>query len=58
MDLVGEELKEVDREKVEGRREVLKMKKVMREDVGNKGVWIEGVMKKGGDDKEGYIGVG
>nr|WP_144502604.1 Asp-tRNA(Asn)/Glu-tRNA(Gln) amidotransferase subunit GatC [Bacillus velezensis] len=54
----GEEVNEVDRDKVEGRTEVVKMKKVMREDEGGKGVGVEDVMKNGRDDKEGYVGVG
>ncbi len=46
-------MKEVDRENVKGRREVLEMKNMMREDVGDKGLGVEEVVKNGGDDKEG-----
>ncbi|MFS0655532.1 Asp-tRNA(Asn)/Glu-tRNA(Gln) amidotransferase subunit GatC [Bacillus sp. 179-C3.3 HS] len=53
----AEQLNEVDTENVEPTTHVLKMKNVMREDVPNKGLSIEAVMKNAPDHKDGYIRV-
>ncbi|WP_353856478.1 Asp-tRNA(Asn)/Glu-tRNA(Gln) amidotransferase subunit GatC [Bacillus sp. Bos-x628] len=53
----AEQLNEVDTENVEPTTHVLKMKNVMREDVPNKSLSIEAVMKNAPDHKDGYIRV-
>jgi len=53
----AEELNEVDTENVKPTTHVLQMKNIMREDVPDKGLPIEDVVKNAPDHKDGYIRV-
>ncbi|MCY7912443.1 Asp-tRNA(Asn)/Glu-tRNA(Gln) amidotransferase subunit GatC [Bacillus haynesii] len=53
----AEELNEVDTENVKPTTHVLQMKNIMREDVPDKGLPVEEVVKNAPDQKDGYIRV-
>ena len=53
----AEELNEVDTENVKTTTHVLQMKNIMREDVPDKGLPVEDVVKNAPDHKDGYIRV-
>ncbi|KKB74147.1 MULTISPECIES: Asp-tRNA(Asn)/Glu-tRNA(Gln) amidotransferase subunit GatC [Bacillus] len=53
----AEELNEVDTENVKPTTHVLQMKNIMREDVPDKGLPVEEVVKNAPDHKDGYIRV-
>ncbi|MCI4128339.1 Asp-tRNA(Asn)/Glu-tRNA(Gln) amidotransferase subunit GatC [Bacillus haynesii] len=53
----AEELNEVDTENVKPTTHVLQMKNIMREDVPDKGLPVEDVVKNAPDQKDGYIRV-
>ncbi|TWJ51779.1 Aspartyl/glutamyl-tRNA(Asn/Gln) amidotransferase subunit C [Bacillus licheniformis] len=53
----AEELNEVDTENVKPTTHVLQMKNIMREDVPDKGLSVEDVVKNAPDHKDGYIRV-
>ncbi|MEC1101090.1 Asp-tRNA(Asn)/Glu-tRNA(Gln) amidotransferase subunit GatC [Bacillus paralicheniformis] len=53
----AEELNEVDTENVKPTTHVLQMKNIMREDVPDKGLPVEDVVKNASDHKDGYIRV-
>ncbi|KAA0816896.1 Asp-tRNA(Asn)/Glu-tRNA(Gln) amidotransferase subunit GatC [Bacillus licheniformis] len=53
----AEELNEVDTENVKPTTHVLQMKNIMREDVPDKGLPVEDVVKNAPDHKDGYIRV-
>ena len=53
----AEELNEVDTENVKPTTHVLQMKNIMREDVPDKGLPVEDIVKNAPDHKDGYIRV-